>query len=391
MMQRIHAILPWVVAVAAVAALALLVVQAQRGAAGDPGAYHLERFGTIPVSADGRVKPMDTVARTSLMLLSGRQSLEIDGEPQPAIRWLLDVMAQREQAEQYPVFRIDHPDVRAMLHEEEPTENRFSFAQIMPHWQGIVEQAQRVSDVPSRQRNAYQRNVLHLYQQVSVYMNLHTRRAPYMIPPSPTNDEWMPFEQAVQEAQATGRTHPAVTAYMTIFLAYHHQQPAQFNEAVAEYRTLFTERAPAASRKANFEVFFSAFRPFYHATTLYVAVFLLAAGSLLLRGTTGSVWAGTLAQMALALLVVTFCLHTFGLASRVYLQGRPPVTNLYSSAVFVGWGTVLLAILVEGFHRLGLATLGAGVVGAVTLIIAHNLAGDGDTMEMMQAVLDSNF
>ena len=29
----------------------------------------------------------------------------------------------------------------------------------------------------------------------------------------------------------------------------------------------------------------------------------------------------------------------------MYIQGRPPVTNLYSSAVFVGWGAVLLGTI----------------------------------------------
>ena len=34
----------------------------------------------------------------------------------------------------------------------------------------------------------------------------------------------------------------------------------------------------------------------------------------------------------------TELLDRLGLAARMILQGRPPVTNLYSSAVFVGWG-----------------------------------------------------
>jgi hypothetical protein len=33
----------------------------------------------------------------------------------------------------------------------------------------------------------------------------------------------------------------------------------------------------------------------------------------------------------------------------------------------------------------------ASVIGFITLIIAHHLALEGDTMEMMRAVLDTNF
>jgi ABC-type transport system involved in cytochrome c biogenesis permease subunit len=73
------------------------------------------------------------------------------------------------------------------------------------------------------------------------------------------------------------------------------------------------------------------------------------------------------------------------------VQNRPPVTNLYSSAIFVGWGSVLLCLILEFFRRDGIATAAATLIGMPTLIIAHHLSLSGDTMEMMRAVLDHNF
>jgi len=73
------------------------------------------------------------------------------------------------------------------------------------------------------------------------------------------------------------------------------------------------------------------------------------------------------------------------------LEGRPPVTNLYSSAIFIGWGACALGLVLEYIYKLGIGCLVAGIAGFVTLLIAHNLAIGGDTMEMMQAVLDTNF
>jgi ABC-type transport system involved in cytochrome c biogenesis permease subunit len=83
--------------------------------------------------------------------------------------------------------------------------------------------------------------------------------------------------------------------------------------------------------------------------------------------------------------------HTLGLVARTALQGRPPVTNLYSSAVFVGWAAALLGLAAERVHKRGFAAAGACLTGFVTLLVAHHLTGSGDTMEMMRAVLDSNF
>jgi len=94
-----------------------------------------------------------------------------------------------------------------------------------------------------------------------------------------------------------------------------------------------------------------------------------------------------------------FAAHTGGLLARMLVHGRPPVTNLYSSAVFVGWTAVLLGLLFDLRPRKaagadgarGAATAVASAVGFATLIIAHHLSAGGDTMEMMSAVLDSNF
>lgn len=74
----------------------------------------------------------------------------------------------------------------------------------------------------------------------------------------------------------------------------------------------------------------------------------------------------------------------------MYLQGRPPVTNLYSSAIFVGWGIVVLCLFLERINRNGVASLCASAAGFTTLLIAYNLQLDGDTLEMLRAVLDTN-
>jgi ABC-type transport system involved in cytochrome c biogenesis permease subunit len=102
-------------------------------------------------------------------------------------------------------------------------------------------------------------------------------------------------------------------------------------------------------------------------------------------------WPQVLQPTAFALLVAGALVHTAGLVSRVLLQGRPPVTNLYSSAVFVGWGAVVLGVVLERVYRRGFGTAVAAASGFASLIVAHHLMGDGDTMEMMRAVLDSNF
>jgi ABC-type transport system involved in cytochrome c biogenesis permease subunit len=59
--------------------------------------------------------------------------------------------------------------------------------------------------------------------------------------------------------------------------------------------------------------------------------------------------------------------------------------------VFIGWGVALLCLILEGVFPLAMASAVGSLGGFATLIIAHNLATSGDTMEMLRAVLDTNF
>ena len=66
---------------------------------------------------------------------------------------------------------------------------------------------------------------------------------------------------------------------------------------------------------------------------------------------------------AFTLILLTFVLHTVALVARIYISGRPPVTNLYSSAIFIGWACVLFGLVIEAIFRLGLGNIVAAVVG----------------------------
>ncbi len=356
----------------------------------------LQAFGRLPVSAEGRVKPFDTVARTSLMILSGRQTFSAGQENrQPAVRWLLDVIARPKEANAYKVFRVDHSGVLALIGRTNEDGKRFSFDEIWPYQAVISEQARLASQVKPKQRNAFQRQLIRLFRNLKLYVKLSAMETPYAVPPLAEGQQWRPFSEVYQEARQGGDPHPAVEPIAMILKAYHDGKPHLFGDSVRRYSRIVAEQLPQETRRAGFEVLFNRFAPFYKATVLYAVGALMACVAFLLRCTqrdgAAAGWSRVLGNAAVWLLGVTFLLHTAGLASRVYLQGRPPVTNLYSSAIFVGWGCVLMALLMERVHRLGIGSVTAGVVGFTTLIVAHNLVGDGDTMEMMQAVLDSNF
>jgi ABC-type transport system involved in cytochrome c biogenesis permease subunit len=102
-------------------------------------------------------------------------------------------------------------------------------------------------------------------------------------------------------------------------------------------------------------------------------------------------------RTASALLALAFVVHTFGLMARMYISGRPPVTNLYSSAVFIAWGGVVLCAGLEWVFRNRIGLASAGLIGFMPLLVANGIAfsdavsrNQADTMGQLQAVLDTN-
>jgi len=216
---------------------------------------------------------------------------------------------------------------------------------------------------------------------------------PLIIPPTQPGqkrEDWSSVPQALVVALQTQEVPPPVKAFASIGTAYAQGKPDEFNRAVADYSQWIEKDLPREARKGRHEFFYNDTKAFLHAIIIYIFVFLLSAGSLL-TVTALPLFAESLRKSAFWLLLLAGAVHTFGLVFRMYLEARPPVTNLYSSAVFIGWGAMVLGIFIERIYKFGLGSAVGSLTGFVTLLIAHNLALGGDTMEMMRAVLDTNF
>jgi ABC-type transport system involved in cytochrome c biogenesis permease subunit len=209
---------------------------------------------------------------------------------------------------------------------------------------------------------------------------------PMIIPPLPgqSRQAWSNIGTNLLQALQTDELHPADTFYAGMASAYRNHRAAEFNRAVAQYRVWAQENdLGPALQKGEQEFFFNQIEPFYKSMAIYVVALLL-----------GCIFWINLSEpvrrTGLALLILAFVIHSIGLGFRMYLEGRPPVTNLYSSAIFIGWGSCLLGIILERIFKGGIGLVVAGFIGFTTLIIAHHLALSGDTMEMLRAVLDTN-
>ena len=136
--------------------------------------------------------------------------------------------------------------------------------------------------------------------------------------------------------------------------------------------------------KMSFERFFNHMSPFYVSMAFYVMLFIISCFGLLF-------WREHFWKAAFSGFVITFLVHTFAVWCRWYISGYPPVTNLYSSAIFIGWGVALVGIVLELMYKRFFGIIVSAIAGYICLFISVNLSGDGDTMGTMVAVLDTKF
>ncbi len=338
--------------------------------------FQLNAFAHLPVKFEGRKKPIDTFARNLLTVLSDKQSIRIDGKKVSAVQWLLDNISGRPKALDHRVFRIENLDLLTSLGLAERKGFRYSFRELLPNL-GTLDAATRSAyGKEAPQRDLYDKQAMKLANKVYLYQNTMASfrdggaalpASVPLVPPLAGGSRWKPA--------ATSKDWTAMLS------AYRSENAERFNASLADYHAVLEPDG-----KLPFEVFYNRLGAFMKAAELYLLVFVISCFGWLTRKR-GPI------DAALTLMVCAFIPHTFAIIARCFLSGYPPVTNLYSSAIFIGWAAVLAGIVLERVYRKaeGMGNLAGSIAGFATLLIAHFLAGDGDTMEQMRAVLDTRF
>ena len=174
--------------------------------------------------------------------------------------------------------------------------------------------------------------------------------------------------------------------------AYLAGDAATFNQTLETYLASINETPPLfySPWRNRLERTYSAVGPFYLASAIYVFALLFVGISW-----TGLAWQGwriSMGRVAVGLLLLGLLVHTIGIVMRVGISGRPPVTNLYSSVLFVTAAGIAIALLMELFTKMSVGTKLGALSGIGGLLWAYSMTTvDGDTFSVMQAVLDTTF
>ena len=213
-------------------------------------------------------------------------------------------------------------------------------------------------------------------------------RVPLFLPPETggADEGWHRAGEALMHAARGETPNFALAHFAIIGAAFRGNDTAAFNKAVAEYRAQLAGRLDANLRQAAQEQFFNHLQLFYLAMNLCIFAFL--GGIVYWFRPRDWEW---LRRASANLLGLAVLVTSIGLLYRMVLIGRPPVINLYSSATFIAWGAPVLGLILERFWRNSIGIVVGAMIGAMCLIVAHYLSLEKDTLEMLRAVLDTNF
>ena len=420
-------------------------------------------FSKLPILHEGRVKPIDTFARSELEIFYGGDHLP----DQPASAWLLRVLFDPYAAYEKPIFRVSNPQVLDALELERRKKRYYSYRELTTAyyqhekvWAPLLQKPESALSLPEKQ-------MLDLLSSIRLFADI-SRSLSVLSPEFKVTDEKLAEELGVQpgvflslfdlsgkrpvleklskdtlqrlvagRAEASQRDQALASLVMQItqaekdapsqvfrilppswqdgqglwhspwsigrdgegspdsarllglwqdlVRAYEAGDGARWNETLVQISQTWRTQVPTVSAGTlSLEVSFNRIDPFFISFGFYIAALLcLLAGRVIWPRVSYFVSAGCLAA--------GFACHTAGLAARMYIMSRPPVTNLYESIIFVSLIAVFAGLLFEWKNRQGLGLFVAASLGALLQLIGLKFNAEGDTMGMLVAVLDTNF
>ncbi len=397
----------------------------------------------LPVQHEGRIKPFDSVARNLLQFISkpifGTVPYVKDGngEKRSPSEWLMGVMAGQEWVRKAEVFRIYAPEVRNLFSLKKRKGYRYSYEELEPNLAKFREEieplrAKEPDDFDFREQKlaalnsklnvfdlvslsyrmppipepgaddseeARQRFVGEILQVLDMMQRLEAGGPPSIIPPEGEatdrnfiDAKWQAYGPAVFAAflgqrmgMSSSGPNPAVLGFTDVLDAVRDEKAPAINKSVKDYKKVIADMPLASAKmpKVSAERWLNKFNPTAQGVLLYLVAILIGFASFLSNS-------DSLRRATFWLLVGVFVIHTVAIISRIYVSGRAPVINLYSSAVYIGWACVLLGLVLEMLYPIGIANLVSGLIGISTLSVARFL-DTRDTLHVLEAVLDTQF
>jgi cytochrome c-type biogenesis protein CcsB len=336
----------------------------------------------LTVQAGGRLKPLDTFAREGLELLAGRTSYK----GKDSLELMLSLAFEPQVWQDVQFIQISHKPLKKDL-TLEVDRTHFAPKELMtstrlPTLFQELDEKMKVKE----KLDPYFQAVQRMANQMSFLQELISGRSLRLVPPTveqyKTSDAWLGFEGFSDEQKLR---------FALMAAGFTSEKPeiqAKMGEYVQKFQELARNTNPKlypAARDMQVEVHFNNLHPFRWAWILAVVGALLLAVSFY---NPRAIWY----QLGMAGFLGCFGFQIYGFALRCFIAGRPPVTNMYESVIWVSFGCMLFGLILELIYRKRVIALGSLIFATIALIIADNVSGAvDDSIHPLEPVLRSNY
>jgi len=133
-----------------------------------PGIKDFNNFKKIPVLDSGRLKPLDTFARSLLTQFSGKDHYE----KQEASAWLTSLFFNPASTVNDKIFLINNPDIAQALGITPQQDRRYTPAQVQQSYRVLAQLQQAAAKIPEKERSLAENEIMRVSDNINLYADL---------------------------------------------------------------------------------------------------------------------------------------------------------------------------------------------------------------------------
>jgi cytochrome c-type biogenesis protein CcsB len=358
--------------------------------AADMSARDFKQWGLLAIQDGGRRKPVDTFAKETLIRITGRSTYtDKTGRKWHPNDFVLSALMETHDWKNEPMVLVSLAQLVEQLGFDK-TQRRFSFAQLTGSaaLQRLATEAQAAKRV-EKPLTRVQQEALSVSDRLTLLVHVMNGSA-LLIVPAATNetDPWVDpsaWSKYYSEAQFA----PVQIQLQTVVTGYANGDSFNFSRAANQLRENL--RALSSSiypqeRQLRLEYFYNHFEAFYRAIWCYgIALIILITAHLRKRGR-------VLQNIGVAVAVLGLVFQAAGIVMRCLIAGRPPVTNMYESIIWVSFAVSFFGMIFFTLYRALIYLLAALPVTLIALLLVHQMPiAMPSSIDPLVPVLRDNF
>lgn len=342
----------------------------------------------VAIQERGRLKPLDTFARESVQFLTGKTTWNKMG----SLEVLFSFLFQYEEWEKEEFLRIDYGPLKSAL--GLPKEQKYFSPKALAEnpelpklIRGAVQKEQRKERLTELEKKAVQ-----VQNQRGLLDALIAGSALTIFPnPQGGHDAWFSLGALSERALPYSREQIEKTGSVmkNMIESFMKSDAKLWNSTIGDFVSLLRNdlggSAYPSFASLDREVHYNALRPFRWAWISYL-IGLIFLVSFIVTQKDAFKWVGAAALMG------GFGIHVYGFVIRCLVAGRPPVTNMYESVIWVTFGCVFFSLLIWLVYKKAAIPAAASAFAIVGLVLADNVPTVLDpAIHPLEPVLRSNF